>query len=155
MNAQPHVRFVTGVLCDDVRREISGKEILIGVYSGTLNLQEIPAMMLVGVAVFFDTPEAGDVPIEIRLRGVDGGLQSGLKVAFNIPAPTEPHDTQMFTLAGLPLKIENEGKVAIVVRQHDEEWQVLKIIQVKKNSALPEVAPVPIFSAPTASPPPS
>ena len=43
--AKPEFKVISIVICDDIRREQNKKHILIGVYSGTIIVGELPAVL--------------------------------------------------------------------------------------------------------------
>ena len=68
---------VSSVLCDDVRTEDSGKEILIGVYSGTVTVHSLPTPLL-----------ALRWWVNLEIQG-----PCQIKISFRI---TDHHDKQVF-----------------------------------------------------------
>ena len=52
------IEFLTAILCDDVRREGNGKELLIGVYTGQVLLPEMPQDFFPVFWVPFETLDA-------------------------------------------------------------------------------------------------
>ena len=66
--ASPHLKVEAVVVCDDIRREFNGKEILIGVYGGII-VPRFPANLNLAFWIQFRTTETGEIPIFLRLVG--------------------------------------------------------------------------------------
>ena len=49
---------LSAIFCDDIRREDNGKELLIGVYSGSLQVPILPAPVMLSVWVPFERSES-------------------------------------------------------------------------------------------------
>jgi hypothetical protein len=63
------VKASSVVICDDIRRESSGKEILIGVYAGVILFPRLPAILTnLGMRIEFNTSlkSADDLTVELR-----------------------------------------------------------------------------------------
>jgi hypothetical protein len=52
------LKLVCGIVCDDIRREDNGKEIIIGVYSGSIVVPQFPATLLLSLWVGLEAPRA-------------------------------------------------------------------------------------------------
>src|SRR5215472_4088319 len=65
----PHIKPLHVVFCDDIRREVTGKEILIGVYSGNLMVPRFPAAIVLATWVPFERVgnDVGKIPVEFRM----------------------------------------------------------------------------------------
>lgn len=61
------VSILSAIVCDDVRTEGNGKEILIGVYSGTINVHIIPSPLIpLRCWVNLKTEGSGNISLEFR-----------------------------------------------------------------------------------------
>lgn len=88
MVSQPKVLFV--VPCDDIRQEMNGKFILIGVYSEAFIPERLPAPVRLVLALFVDVDQAGAHTIELELRHESASPPvSTLKMEFEATAPVK------------------------------------------------------------------
>jgi hypothetical protein len=62
------VQFRYGVICDDVRREDNGKLLIIGVYSGYIIVQQLPATLLLSLVIAAEVDSSYEIPIELRVK---------------------------------------------------------------------------------------
>jgi hypothetical protein len=56
------------IICDDVRREQNGKDILIGVYSGDILVQNFPFILPLSMWMEYAPPKSGPNDIFIRIH---------------------------------------------------------------------------------------
>lgn len=66
----PRVKVLSAVVCDDVRVENNGKEILIGVYSGAIAVHMIPSLPL-PLRCWISLEIMGPCKVRLRFRAVD------------------------------------------------------------------------------------
>jgi hypothetical protein len=115
-------RVLSAVLCDEIRTEDNGKLMFLGVYSGDLLAQELPANL--GLSVYLDVfLPAGEVTIEVRFSG------NGVTKATAEITASGPNDTRLgIPTPRLPVSFETEGELKVEVRfNRDDDWQeVLK-----------------------------
>lgn len=126
------LEFRTVIVCDDIRKEVTGKEILIGVYSGEIVLPSFPSWFPASLWFEIETLEVGKYEVMVRFSLTDKPpvlLKAGLDVS-------RTGGTSM-VLAGLQLFAENECELIVEI-QDGEEWRVLKRKKViKGNVTLP------------------
>jgi hypothetical protein len=116
------VQATSVVICDDVRREASGKEILIGTYAGVIYFPSLPATLTTfATRIEFKTelPQADDITVELRgsddtaLFSVTGfmemvgteGVQVLTMIANNVHFPKEDTYNILFGRKGSVEKI--------------------------------------------------
>lgn len=63
-------KIVNAVFCDDARKELSGKSILIGVYDDTIMTQTFPINLKLCMWFSFQVLRIGEISIEIRVRSL-------------------------------------------------------------------------------------
>jgi hypothetical protein len=66
------LKIETGVMCDDVRREASGKLIAIGLYATNLKLAAFPATLVLFCLIVGNAESAG--PLETEFRALLDGI---------------------------------------------------------------------------------
>jgi hypothetical protein len=88
--AGPAVRSV--IICDDVRREDNGKEILIGVYNDKIVIDRQPPFLLPTLCVRFVMKiDSGEHKIDLSITGPD--RNEIVKLTTNINVPTAEYLT--------------------------------------------------------------
>ena len=63
------IQFVTALICDDVRKETTGKDILIGVYSSNIAVASIPSELNIVFYIMAHTIESGSIEVKFRMIG--------------------------------------------------------------------------------------
>ena len=132
------------ILCDDVRVEASGKQILIGVYTSSIIFQTFPATMAINIWIAAEVSDPGSV--ELNFRG-DFRQDSAsitlfeVKGSFDIEAAD---DYSIVHIGALPLTFPGPGKLLIEMQVGRGRWHLLRSVPVDLKAA-----------AVTASPPPA
>lgn len=60
-------RILNALVCDDMRREDNGKEILIGIYSGGVLVHRYPAALTLAIWMQFEAFKTGEIKLAFRL----------------------------------------------------------------------------------------
>lgn len=98
------------VFCDDIRQEITGKHILIGVYGADLVPGILPATFPIGMWIRFSGLQVGRHKFEMRLldpTGRQAGTLNGETDVMSDDAPT------VFALSGLPVELKEPGNIVV------------------------------------------
>ena len=66
--SKPLVKLEYAIICDDIRKEDSHKLILIGVYTGSIQLKKFPARMAIAAWLYGKADRAGETEIEVRYQ---------------------------------------------------------------------------------------
>ena len=66
----PSLSILSAVVCDDVRAEDNGKELLIGVYSGTITVHAIPSLPL-PLRCWINMKIEGPYATRLQFRAID------------------------------------------------------------------------------------
>ena len=140
----PHIKPIHAIFCDDIRREVTGKEILIGVYSGDLLVSRFPAPVVMAIWVPFERVgnAEGKIPIEFRmLDAVDnnrslgyGSIEIALSNVSNVGA---------LSLPMLAMILNAPGRLVFQLKQHDEPWQTVTSLEVRPSPINPASEPSP------------
>ncbi len=119
----PTIKISTVLLCDDARREDTGKDILIGVYCGDVIVGELPTNIIVCLWLLIETRTSGKVDKEIRIiNPVDQPILSGkLSATIN----TDEKGYASFMLPRLLLAIEKEGIIKFQWRSPKGRWSTI------------------------------
>jgi hypothetical protein len=154
----PTVKFVTALVADDIRREASGKEIIIGTYTSQIIVAAINPNggMIIAISLIFETHGVGDIPIQLRVIPPSGETFAIMNGTLHSQEITVPGQINTASLAGIPLPISAEGDVLIQARQYAEEWQTIRVLPVILNPNAPGLsAGVPSASSIALEPPSS
>lgn len=138
------------VFCDDIRREINGKDILIGVYGSDMVIPSFPSF--VGLALFIQIRISGSEITRRMIRVLDtSGNKAGetsLDIAALLSEDMRPEqwDTHI-ALPALMVTISQPGSIKVLLEQDD--GQVTQIGEKRVISG-----PVANAFVPPLSPPP-
>jgi hypothetical protein len=138
------LEFRSVVVCDDIRKEVTGKEILIGVYSGEIVLPSFPNWFPASLWIEVDTPEVGKYDVSLRI-GLTNKPPLNIKFRIEVNRP----GTSAIVIPGLQLQAEEECDLVIEV-QDGEEWHLLRRKKVMRGEVTLPYA-VPAIAAPPAS----
>ena len=118
----------TAVFCDDARREVSGKDILIGVYTSGMNIPILPAQINVCFWMEIMPRNSGNLSMEFKLEipGKKPGVQLRLdaiiedaKSSFGVAIPQ------------VQVTITEEGEIKFSTRAFGQEkWRTVKRVKV-------------------------
>jgi hypothetical protein len=131
------LEFGAVIVCDDIRKEVTGKEILIGVYTGEILVSSFPSWFPAALWIEIETLEIGRYDVTLRFSLTDKPpilMKAGIEVSRS--------GTIAIACPGLQLHAEKECEFILEV-QDGEEWKVLKrkkIMQGNVNLAFPTLA---------------
>jgi hypothetical protein len=108
------------VMCDDIRREATGKDILIGVYSGDVVVPSFPVQVSSAFWLDIKPKELGPAELELRVS-LTGKEPVVLKAGIAV------HQIGNFSLSLPTLQIVAESESEIILEIKDgDRWEVLK-----------------------------
>lgn len=110
------------IICDDVRREINNKEILIGVYSGSITVPSYPATLRLALWIEMETEQKELNHWAIKIETPSGNPP--IEVEFD--AETSDPGTSSLTMGGLPIRLEHDGEVVVSAKLNDGAFFVVK-----------------------------
>jgi hypothetical protein len=140
MSTTPHIKPIYAVFCDDIRREVTGKHILIGVYAGDIILPHLPAPVVLSVWVPFkrESSAEGKIPVEFRVVTGDDNQALGYgSMEITISGATEEG---ALTFPALAMMINRPGALVFQLKQYDELWQTIASLKVGVQSGSPIVS---------------
>jgi hypothetical protein len=129
----PIIEFA--LLCDDVRREITGKDIIIGVYGEELTTPTFPAGLVfcLFMRARFPAPETR-YTVEFRVIGPSDQPLTPPARSMLISPPEDGPPTSTVSLGGIPLQIQSPGLVRFQWRPTiGSEWITLAKIEIKQG----------------------
>ena len=119
------------LICDDVRKEITGKEIIIGVYGEDLLTPQFPITIFLSLWVRLFFPESGTFLLDFDITGPDGRhLANPQKV------PVMAHRGQRLStihISNIPLQIQVPGQVQFRWRPEGGEWEKVATLNVMQG----------------------
>ncbi|MCK9552252.1 hypothetical protein [Aquamicrobium sp.] len=118
----------TVIICDDVRKELSGKDILIGVYSGTVNVPAYPTTFPAAFWIEIEPEGAGSIHCEFTIATPSGNPP--MKVGFDLDVVEA--GTAVFVMGGVPLTLERDGDIVISAKIGNADETVVKRKSVKR-----------------------
>lgn len=87
-------RCILAQFCDDIRYEVGNKVTLVGLYNGTLFLQEFPALIpRFGINLLVDSPL--EEPVSTVVVRVEKGDEIILQTAFDVPRQANQENLQI------------------------------------------------------------
>jgi hypothetical protein len=132
------LEFCAIIICDDIRKEINNKDILIGVYSGDIVVSSLPAWLPMAFWIEASAKQIGRHDRSFRITVADNPplvLKSELQI--------EQLGSLAIMISGLQIYFEKEGTLLLEV-QEGEEWKTLKSKKIIIGQ-LPSGSPIPTF----------
>jgi hypothetical protein len=113
------------VVCDDVRKEINGKDILIGAYGGGIVVPYLPASIPIALWIELTPKNAGRLELDIRvaLPGTSRGIR--MVLAGDFPSGGEPSS---LSTPPIMCPIGAAGNIEVSIKSHEAtDWEVIKV----------------------------
>jgi hypothetical protein len=149
--AAARIRPLAFILCDDIRREISGKDIYIGVYTADIVVPQLPFDLPIALALLFEPLQIGKASVfmEVIPPGSAGHFAIGVdaNVAVDNPGEDASHQNLSIVLNGIPLRITQEGDLLLKARPADTgDWELIRRVFVRRGvppgPQVPTVLPI-------------
>jgi hypothetical protein len=121
--------IATVLVCDDVRKEVTGKDILIGVYVGDILVPAFPASLRLAAWLELVPKEVGQVALDIRAGFPDQNAQLQLRLQINDLVPLG------VALPGLQLVAQEQTEFVLEIRD-GKDWRVLKRKRVRQGQTI-------------------
>jgi len=119
------------IVCDDVRREITGKDIIIGVYSGDIIVGTLPFVL--NLALWIECRIISKNPFGLRIR-VTFGEEKTAEVGIEFEA-NNPGQASIVT-PPLPVKGKAAGELKVETSINNGEWKLLKTKAVREGTTV-------------------
>ena len=130
-NGMPRIDVQSAIICDDVRKEANGKDILIGVYSGII-VTSFPCDLILSIWIQHNTIGAGEVPLAVKLVGPHDVEYFQVSMSGRFDGKI---DVSSFHFNGIIAPVQMEGQLKLLLKQYDEEWKLIKKLSVKQSAA--------------------
>jgi hypothetical protein len=135
-----HKMNVTAALvCDDVRKEINGKDILIGVYSGGILVPQFPGEVTMALYLQYEPTVTGKIDGSIRLT--NGGDTTFYQGNFNVSIARVELSSMAFPSVVMPV-FAPTNYVFEIKESGETEWRVVKRIFATRQSDYDQQKPV-------------
>ncbi len=121
--------FKNIIITDDVRREISGKDILIGVYSGNIITEKFPSEFVFCVWMSIRSKRVGKFHLQIQTLGPSKLVISDFSTDVGV---TSEDNHASFVLGAIKTELQQEGNISVRARVDDGQWQECYSIGVMK-----------------------
>jgi len=125
--ADARVKIANAVICEDVRREYTGKHIIIGAYGGPIQVQSFPAQL--SLSAWLQMQATGEGAINFKMRWLSpqdvelGSLESELSIAKS--------SISAISVPPIPLQVQTEGLLKLQMRQFSDPWETICEIRVE------------------------
>lgn len=128
------------IVCDDVRREQTGKDILIGVYSGSIVITTFPFQLPLALWIEFLPNETGAQELFFRVT-YKGSPFGTMKISLGV----EVIDSVGIPIAGLVAVGDSEGDLLIEYSKDGSTWELIKKKAITKGlpGSVPSFIPSP------------
>jgi hypothetical protein len=158
------------VVCDDVRKEVSSKDIIVGAFGGSILVASFPAQAPLAVWIEVIPHQAGRQEIDLKIEAP--GIAAEFRLRFVVEISVQDEGVSIFT-PQMMIPLGAPGEIVFSVKEAESEiWRIVKTKPVVTGRApqaahAPEIHPGPppgqtqtpggavIASSPTASQPPS
>lgn len=118
------------LFCDDVRKEVTGKYIIIGVYTADVTVNQYPVDFLLSLWVELEFEELGSYEIDMRIISPSGNPP----VEVNFTANINHGRISSVAIRALPIRLERDGEIEVVVKNSSGIWLVEKTIEVRRQT---------------------
>ena len=125
------MKFKNVIICDDVRTENNGKDIIIGVYIENIIVLKFPANVLLALWTQFFANRNGDILASFRVQKDKNNL-------FFAKGVIQINDYKKITtmrIPGIPLHVDAEGMLVFQIREEKKKWITIKEIQINLQKA--------------------
>jgi hypothetical protein len=130
MESQLEIKSV--VVCDDVRREENGKDILIGVYSSGILVPQLPATLSLSFWIQFRARDAGEIAADFRLMGGEDVKFAEVHGRLQMAKP----GIGSLALGPIPVALQVLRPLTLQFKQGDRDWTTIEEIPVEKGAPI-------------------
>lgn len=118
------------IICDDIRHEVTGKQILIGVCSGTILVPSFPAALTLALRLEQEPRRTGTVPFNVRLATNRGTVLFSADMELEILAAEEP---ATLGFGGIRVALTDPCELHLEVREGDGASRTVKRKRVDRH----------------------
>ncbi len=143
MSDAPKITVKAVVVCDEVRREDNGKEILIGVYSSGVLVPQFPAPLNFTFWVQFTSTGLGQSSLMFRVMGGEDVKFAEIRVDLNLIKS----GLGSMAIGPVPVMLQIATSLTLQMKQGEhDDWLKIEEIVIDKGPAVNPLtgAPVPL-----------
>jgi len=119
MNDLASMNISHAIACDDIRQEMNGKHILIGVYSGKLGLPFFPIQIALAFWVLARPSAKGDYDVQLRVLDPDGKDVTRGNMIIHFQEVEE----YSLVIPPMPILLAHPGQISLQYREGDGTWK--------------------------------
>lgn len=117
-------QIVSAVICDDIRREVNQKDILIGVYGADIIVSNLPFQIGLAFWMEFTTKKTDSVDVFVKIEAPNH--QKSFEFSVNIEI-NEKQDSYVISIPPIQILVENPGKIRLLVKSKKElKYDIVK-----------------------------
>lgn len=132
-------KVLLAMVCDGVRKEITGQETIVGVYPDTLEVRNLPLNFSPVVYLRVKFGRTGQHKVEFRITQV-GGI--ALVNSITVPIDLQGDAIATLVFGPVPLIIQSYGNVMFEIKCDDGSWLVALTMEFRRmpsSGATPRV----------------
>jgi hypothetical protein len=137
--------FGAVIFCDDVRREITNKDILIGVYGTEIVVVGFPHTVTLAIYLEYFPRRTGDEEFFLKLEAPGRGSSGILTIRFRV----EHEGPVPIVIPGVQITFVEPGELSLDASADQAVWTRIKRRRVVQGSVRSLPAPTLLRSAPT------
>jgi len=115
------------IICDEIRREDTGKLIIIGAYADSINVPRLPFDMTLAFWISIVPKIEGEISCQWRLTHDKAG---DLSVSEGTVKLGNVGNESPLVLRRVPVQLPKEGILSFQVREGEGRWRTLKKIPI-------------------------
>ena len=123
------MRIHNAIICDQVRKEDTGKHLLLGVYPVDVLVRDFPATIALVLWMQLYVDRNGEYEVEFRTQN-DKKSISRTKATMNVKNHLHP---VTIALPSAPIEIDGECTLSFQIREKNKRWKTVKEVPVKKR----------------------
>jgi hypothetical protein len=123
------------LVCDDIRREDTGKAILIGVYVGDIILLRAPAV--IPVSVFVTGSATRDYLRDLKVNVHIGDEPKNEGPTFPMTVSLDDQGRFYFAMTGMPVQVSEPTSLTVRTKHGQNDWVVLAKKRILVNASEP------------------
>ncbi len=130
------IRIESVVFCDDVRKEITNKDVLIGVYSGDIVVSSLPCVINTAIWIEIVGDTVGPFELELRLT-----LTDKPPAPITLQGIMNQAGGASTALNGLQLHVEKESELGLEI-QEGTNWRPLRRKKILQGNVISPFPPL-------------
>ena len=125
--SEVRVKILNVVICDDIRRETTGKDIIIGAFGGSIQTPLLPAQLALSAWVQLSATGKGNLNFKVRWLSPQDVPLATVESKMQI----ERASVSAISFPQLPIQVQSNGKLKLQIQQGDEGWETISEIDVE------------------------